>query len=117
MPINNTSHSRAAKVSNRLSRHIWTVISLVGDRITSSVHSSEYHAYSEAVARFEAAELSTSESNQELRRILRISAKCGDYQRVRQYIGKRACHLRSLQIAEHDINASSGYRVKAPRRI
>jgi hypothetical protein len=95
--------------------HIWTVVSLVGDRISCSTHSSEYHAYREAVSRFEAAELDTNSEDRELRILLEAANTCGDYQGVRKYIEDNACQLRLLQLAEHNVNDIPGYPVSAPQ--
>jgi hypothetical protein len=95
--------------------YMWTVVSLVGDRISCSIHSSEYHAYREAVSRFETAELDTNSEDRELQILLEAANTCGHYQRVRKYIEDKACHLRLLQLAEHDVKNLHGYQVKEPR--
>ena len=104
------------KESTSLGVHIWTVVSLVGNQVSSSIHPSEYHAYSEAVERFEAAELGSAKQDRELRAILHASAKRGDYQQVHQYIEANASHLRVLQLAQHDTHVLSGYKVVASYR-
>jgi hypothetical protein len=95
--------------------HIWTVVTLVGDRISCSIHSSEYHAYREAAARFETAELDINSEDRELQILLEAANTCGDYEQVRKYIKDKACHLRLLQLAEHDVNVLNDYQVRAPQ--
>ena len=97
--------------------HIWTVVSLVEDRMYCSIHSSEYHAYREAVSRFESVELETASLDQTLEGLLETAHIGGDYKEVRSYIEKWACKLYRLQIAEHDVNSIDAYRVKAPNLV
>lgn len=99
-------NSRKAQPLSNTGVHIWTVVSLVEDRICSSIHLSEYHAYSEAVSRFETAEPYSDVQILELQRLLKTSHARGDYHPVRQYIKDNACKLHLLQFAEHDVDTS-----------
>lgn len=85
-------------------KRIWTVVTLTDDRISCSIHLSEYQAYREVVARFEYAELDEKSHVTTLAAILATASIKGDYQLVRQYIQDNARRLCLLQIAEHEIS-------------
>lgn len=91
----------------RSTAQIWTVVSLVEERIFCSVHPSEYHAYCEAVSRFESVELGARRRDSELKALLEVANSCGDYQAVRQYIADKSSQMRLLQLAEHLPSAMS----------
>jgi hypothetical protein len=114
-PMINRRRNRITSSSSSSALHIWTVVSLVGDRIYSSIHSSEHDAYREAVSCFEAVELDNASEDRELRIILAGASRRGDYQPVRKYIQENACQLRSLQLAEHEVNDLNAYQVKVPQ--
>jgi hypothetical protein len=111
--MNDKRRNRTSFSSSPSGVQIWTVVSVVEDSISSSIHLSECDAYSAAVTRFEAADLLSSKQDRELRTLLQASIKRGDYQQVRQYIAAKSRHLRLLQLTEHDINAINGYHLAA----
>jgi hypothetical protein len=111
--MNNKRPNRTAFSSSSSGMQIWTLVSVVEDSISSSIHLSECDAYSAAVARFEAADLLSSKQDRELRTLLQSSIKRGDYQQVRQYIAAKSRHLRLLQLTQHDINTMNGYHLAA----
>jgi hypothetical protein len=111
--MNNKRRKQTGFSSSPSGVQIWTLVSVVEDSISSSIHLSECDAYSAAVARFEAADLMPSRQDRELRTLLQSSIKRGDYQDVRQYIAAKSCHLRLLQLTEHHINAMNGYHLAA----
>jgi hypothetical protein len=98
-----------------LRAQLWTVVSLVEDRICCTIHSSEDLAYREAVSRFEVAELAGPGKDPELGFILEAATARGDYQQVRKYIEDNSCRLHLMQLAEHDVNDLSCYPVRAPQ--
>jgi hypothetical protein len=98
-----------------LTAQIWTVVSLVDDRICCTIHSSEHLAYREAVSRFESAELGGRCKDTQLSFLLEAATTSGDYQEVRKYIQEKSCRLHLLQLAEHDVTSLSGYQVRARR--
>ena len=94
---------------------IWTVVTLVDDRISCTVHSSEYHAYREAVSRFESVELGGDREDPELHFLLDAATTRGDYHEVRKYIEAKACRLHLMQLAEHDVNDLGCHQLRAPQ--
>jgi hypothetical protein len=94
---------------------IWTVVSSVQDRVSCSIHPSEYQAYREAVSRFESAELGDAGEDPELKNLLEAANACGDYREVRKYIAANSCRMHLMQLAEHSVNDLSGYLVRAPQ--
>ena len=92
---------------------VWTVVSLVDDRISSSIHASEHEAYCEAVSRYKSAELRSA--NAVLISLVETASRCGDYQEVRKYIENNACRISMMQLAEHNMNDLNGYQVRTPR--
>lgn len=87
---------------------MWTVVSVVDDRIYCSIHPTEYHAYREALTRLQSAELNATDDNHELPMFLEAAKTSRDYQQIRNYIERKACNLRLLQLAEHDVTHPSG---------
>lgn len=81
--------------------HIWTVVSVVDEKVSCSLHPSEYHAHRELVLRFESVELDPYRQSSELRRLLNAAVECDNYERVRAYIKDNARRLDQLQLAEH----------------
>jgi hypothetical protein len=81
--------------------HIWTVVSVVDEKVSCSLHPSEYHAHRELVSRFESVELEPDRKSSELRRLLNGAVECGNYEQVRAYIKDNARRLDQLQLAEH----------------
>jgi hypothetical protein len=94
------------------STRLWTVITVIDGRISCSIHPSEYHAYREAVSRFEYAEPAAKNNNRILQTILEAATICGDYQPVRKYIEANASKLCLMQLAEHDISNFVDRRVE-----
>lgn len=94
---------------------IWTLVTLVDDRISCTIHSSEYHAYCEAVSRFEAAELGGHREAPELRLLLEAATTRGDYHEVRKYIEANSCRLHLMQLAEHDVDDLGCHQLRAPQ--
>jgi hypothetical protein len=83
---------------------LWTVVYMVDDRIFSSIHTSEYEAYCEAVSLFKSIEVGAPQQVSVLRDLLKLASRCADYQEVRKYIQDHACRIQSIQLAEHSIN-------------
>ena len=94
---------------------IWTLVTLVDDRISCTIHSSEYHAYREAVSRFESAELGGHREDPELHFLLDAATTRGDYHEVRKYIEANSCRLHLMQLAEHDVNDLGCHQLRAPQ--
>jgi hypothetical protein len=94
---------------------IWTVVSLVRERISCTIHSSEYHAYREAVSRFESVELGSTGKDPDLKALLEAANASDDYQRVRKYIEDKACQIRLIQLAEHTMSDLNSRQLSAPR--
>lgn len=94
---------------------IWTLVTLVEDRISCTIHSSEYQAYCEAVSRFESVELGGHREDPELRILLDTATTRGDYHEVRKYIEAKSCRLHLMQLAEHDVNDLGCHQLRAPQ--
>jgi hypothetical protein len=93
---------------------IWTLVSLVQDKVSCSIHPSEYHAHHEAIVQFESAELGHTRRDPILRVLLEVSSACDDYQDVRDYIATNSRRTHLMQLTEHTVNDLSGYQVRAP---
>jgi hypothetical protein len=94
---------------------IWTLVTVADDRISCTIHSSEYHAYREAVSRFESAELGGHREDPELHFLLDAATTRGDYHEVRKYIEANSCRLHLMQLAEHDVNDLGCHQLRAPQ--
>ena len=97
-----------------LSVQIWTVATLVGGKLSCSIHASEHDAYREAVLRFECVELGGRKTDSELRLLLKAARLYGDYLKVRQYIENIASQIQLIQLAEHSVYNLHEYVVKLP---
>ena len=115
--MKNRKLSRKDRLRASSAGAMWTVVSVVGDRISCSIHSTEYHAYREALSRLQTAESNATDENHELPMLLEAAKTRGDYQQVRNYIERKACNLRLLQLAEHDVNDPSGSQLRVPQVI
>lgn len=109
----NRSRSGIKPLVTRSTGQIWTVVSLVEERVSCSIHSSEYHAYREAVSQFESVELGATREDPELKALLEAANTRGDYREVRKYIKDKACQIRLIQLAEHTV--SDSHQVRAPK--
>jgi hypothetical protein len=94
--------------------HVWTVVSVVDEKVSCSLHPSEYHAHRELVLRFESIELDPCRKSSELRRLLNMAFERGNYEPVRAYIKDNASRLDQLQLAEHPVLATP---IKYERQI
>lgn len=86
--------------------HIWTVISVVDEKVSCSLHPSEYHAHRELVLRFESVELESRKRSSKLRRLFNNAVEAGNYEPVRAYIKDNARRLDQLQLAEHPLRSA-----------
>lgn len=86
--------------------HVWTVVSVVDEKVSCSLHPSEYHAHRELVLRFESVELDSCRRSSELRHLLNMAVERGNYEPVRAYIKDNARRLDQLQLAEHPVLAA-----------
>jgi hypothetical protein len=102
----------------RCKAKIWTVISVVDERIFCSVHHSEHQAYREAVAQFESVESGAARADSHLKALLEVANGRGDYHEVRRYIADNASQIRMIQLAEHTPSAVSAptSRLRKSRR-
>lgn len=94
---------------------IWTLVTLVDDRICCTIHSSEYLAYREAVSRFDSVELGDHREDPELHFLLEAATTRDDYHEVRKYIEANSCRLHLMQLAEHDVNDLDCHQLRAPQ--
>jgi hypothetical protein len=94
---------------------IWTLVSVVQDKVSCSIHPSEYHAYHEAMLQFESVELGHTRRDPVLKVLLEVASACDDYQGVRDYIVANSRRMHLMQLTEHSVNDLSGYQVRAPR--
>jgi hypothetical protein len=94
---------------------IWTLVTLADNRLSCTIHSSEYHAYREAVSRFESAELGGRREDPELHLLLEAATTRGDYHEVRKYIEANSCRLHLMQLTEHDVNDLGSHQLRAPQ--
>jgi hypothetical protein len=76
---------------------------MVDEKVSCSLHPSEYQAHHELVLRFESFELDHCRKSSQLRLLLNRAVKCGNYEPVRAYIKDNARRLDQLQIAEHSL--------------
>jgi hypothetical protein len=83
--------------------HIWTVVSVVDEKVFCSLHPSEYHAHHELVLRFESVELGHRRISSELRKLFNVAVERGNYEPVRVYIKDNAHRLDQLQLTEHPL--------------
>ena len=97
-----------------LSVQIWTVATLVGGKLSCSIHASEHDAYREAVLRFECVEFGERKTDPELRLLLKAARLYGDYLKVRQYSENIASQMQLIQLAEHSVYDLHEYVVKMP---
>jgi hypothetical protein len=111
MPTNSTSPQSELYP---LSVQIWTIVTLVEEKIACSIHASEHDAYCEAVSRFESAELGEMQTDPELRLLLRAAKLYGDYQKIHLHIENSASHIQLIQIAEHSVHDLYDYEVRIP---
>ena len=86
---------------------IWTVISVIDEKIDCSIHASEYQAHCELVSRFESLEVSPAREAPELKLLLRTARECGNYELVRAYIRTNARRMDRLQLAEHYLSSAT----------
>lgn len=98
----------------RSTAKIWTVISIVGEHISCTVHHSEHQAYCEAVSQFESVELGAARADSQLNALLEVANVHGDYQEIRRYIADNASQLRMIQLAEHTPSAVSASKWRKP---
>jgi hypothetical protein len=96
---------------------IWTLVTLADDRISCTIHSSEYHAYREAVSRFESAEHDGRREDPQLHFLLEDATTRGDYHEVRKYIEANSCRLHLMQLGEHDVNDLGFHPLRAPQLV
>jgi hypothetical protein len=97
--INRSTLSAASAIQ------LWTVVTLVGERMSCTIHPSEDHAYREAVARVEYAEPNRTRRNRRLRVLLNTAASSGDYRMVREYIKRHSQKIHLMQLAKHELGA------------
>lgn len=83
--------------------HIWTVVSVVDEKVSCSLHPSEYHAHRELVLRFESVELDSCRKSSDLRHLFNLAVERGNYEPVRAFIKDNARRLDQLQLAEHRV--------------
>ena len=102
-------------LSNGSAMQLWTVVSVVEDCVSCTIHSSEYQAYYEAVSQFESAEVGDTRRDLVLKGLLAVANTCGDYQEVRAYIAANSRRMQLMQLSEHCVNDISSYKVRAPR--
>lgn len=95
------------------SGRLWTVVTLIDGRIQCTIHPSEYHAYREAVVRFEYAETPGMSQNRDLEALLESATIGGGYGKVRKYIEANASQISLLQISEHDVGSFKGRNIIA----
>jgi hypothetical protein len=100
VPINNDSLKNSPLDQPT---RIWTVVSVVDEKVSCSLHPSEYLAHRELVLRFESVELDACRKSSQLRLLLNRAVKCGNYEPVRAYIKDKARRLDQLQLAEHPL--------------
>jgi hypothetical protein len=91
------------------------LVTLADNRLSCTIHSSEYHAYREAVSRFECAELGGRREDAELHFLLEAATTRGDYHEVRKYIKANSCRLHLMQLTEHDVNDLGCHQLRAPQ--
>ena len=92
---------RDIKVSDLTAESLWTVVSLVDEEVTCSIHSSEFNAYLELAQRFERYESTVKQPDRVLRELVATGRKVGDFSQVRQYLRIKSTKMSSIQIAEH----------------
>jgi hypothetical protein len=110
MKRDTTRNIKAVPVSSNI--NLWTVVSVVDDRISCSIHRSEDEAYREAVSRFESIE--SGGANSRLNSVLAAASRLGHYQEVRKYIENNACRISLMQLAEHSMDDLPSHRVRLP---
>ena len=87
---------------------------VVEDRVSCTIHSSEYQAYHEAVSQFQSTEVGDTRKDPVLKGLLAVANTCGDYQEVREYIAANSRRMQLMQLSEHSVNDLS-HEVRAPR--
>ena len=90
-----------------LQQKIWTVISVVDERIFCSLHHSEHQAYREACSPIRIRGIGAARSDSRLKALLEVANGHGDYHEVRRYIADNASKIRMIQLAEHTPSAVS----------